>query len=140
MPKIKSSDRSREELLKNHIEIARENWEELISGMQIRYEGTDGKMRVGGFVVAIIETKDPDTGKPEKTIRISNIPKKYAKGKKDYVEFNVRFNLINKLWKAIDRFSYFELIKIQNILRYTKERLDRTEERLAAIEKQLSRR
>lgn len=134
-PKVKTSDRTREDLLKGFMEISREYWTDLMSNMQIRYEGKDGKMRVGGFIIAIIETKDPETGVSEKTIRLSNIPKRYSKGKKDYVEFNVRFNTINKLWKAIDRFSYLELIRVQNILRNLKDRLDNVEERLAIAEK-----
>lgn len=134
-PKVKTTDRTREELLKGFMEISREYWNDLISGMQIRYEGKDGKMRVGGFIIGIIETKDPESGESEKTLRLSNIPRRYAKGKKDYVEFNVRFNIINKLWKAIDKFSYLELIRVQNILRTMKERLDSVEERLATIEK-----
>lgn len=134
-PKVKTTDRTKEDLLKGHMEVSREYWDELIPGMQVRYEGKDGKMRVGGFVVAIIETKDPETGNPEKTMRLSNIPKRYAKGKKDYVEFNVRFNTINKLWKAIDKFSYFELTRVQNILRSIKDRMDTMEDRISLLEK-----
>lgn len=134
-PKVKPSDRTREDLLKGFMEISREYWTDLMSGMQVRYEGKDGKMRVGGFIVALIETKDPESGASEKTLRLSNIPKRYAKGKKEYIEFNVRFNTINKLWKAIDRFSYLELIRVQNILRTLKDRLDTVEDRLAILEK-----
>lgn len=131
-PKIKTEDRPRDELLKNHIEIPRSLWDELIPGMQVKYEGTDGKIRTGGFVIAIIDVKDTETGVAEKAIRISNFPRKFA-NKQGYTEFNVRFKNITKLWKYIDRFSFFEFMRVQEIIKHIKERIDKSDARVESI-------
>lgn len=103
-------EKTREELLTNFIEIPRDKWEDFIAGMQIRLEGTDGKLRTGGYIVGIMSVGDGDV--QSKVFRVSNFPKRAAR-QPNYKEFNFKWSDITRVWKRIDRFSYFEMLRAQ---------------------------
>ncbi len=96
---------SREELLREFIEVPRDMWGEIVPHMQIRVEGTDGRIRTGGYIVSVSREADG-------SFRVSNFPYRGA----NYKEFTFKWGDLQRVWKRIDRFSRFEIARLQSQL------------------------
>src|SRR4051812_8434739 len=148
---IATSGKSREELLEDYIEIPKAKWNKMIKGMQIRVECNDGKIRTGGFLIGIVldeNNGDTDTADTVATDSATTLPtdtskkvflvSNFVRHGPGYKEFRFKWKVVTHVWKHLDRFSYFEIMRLSDVIAEQYNDVQRLKKKTAALESAIS--